>query len=146
MEILSQSLKDTENFAEDFLKNLKSFPDEATIIALSGNLGSGKTTFTQFFAKHLGITENITSPTFVIMKSYKLKTKNYKLLHHIDSYRLKSGEELNKLGWQEMISDPKNLILIEWPENVSDVIPQNAIKINFEFIDETTRKINLISK
>jgi tRNA threonylcarbamoyladenosine biosynthesis protein TsaE len=146
MEILSQSLKDTENFAEDFLKNLKPFSNEATVIALSGNLGSGKTTFTQFFAKHLGITKNITSPTFVIIKTYNLQLETYNKLFHIDSYRLKSGEELKKLGWQEIISNPQNLILIEWPENVSDVIPQNAIKISFEFIDETTRKINLISK
>jgi tRNA threonylcarbamoyladenosine biosynthesis protein TsaE len=82
----------------------------------------------------------------VIIKTYNLQLETYNKLFHIDSYRLKSGEELKKLGWQEIISNPQNLILIEWPENVSDVIPQNAIKISFEFIDETTRKINLISK
>lgn len=144
MEILSKSLFDTENFAKDFLANLKREEDKATVVALKGNLGSGKTTFTQFLAKHLSVTENITSPTFVIMKSYELSVIGYKFLHHIDAYRLKNEEELNKLGWQEVISDPKNLILIEWPENVADVIPKNATTISFEFIDETTRKIILI--
>lgn len=141
MEILSKSLAETEKFAEDFLNKLILRKSNATIVALSGDLGSGKTTFTQFIAKHLGIKENITSPTFVIVKSYKLLVMSYKFLHHIDSYRLNGGEELLVLGWQEIISDPKNLVLIEWPEKVADVISEDAIKINFEFIDENTRKI-----
>lgn len=141
MEILSKSLVETEAVAKSFLEKLSPRENGATVVALSGNLGTGKTSFTQSVARLLGVKEKITSPTFVLIKSYKLNVNGYKLLIHIDAYRLKSGEELLKLGWDEMISDRENLILMEWPENVADVIPKTAQKINFEFIDETTRKI-----
>ena len=91
--------------------------------------------------KILGIKENLTSPTFVLIKSYKLQANSYKLLFHIDAYRLKNAEELQKLGWQEMTADPANLIFIEWPENVPDLIAKDVLKIFFEFVDEKTRKI-----
>ncbi len=141
MEILSKSLKETEVAAKVFMKKLLPRKDSATIVALSGDLGSGKTTFVQAVAKILGVTENITSPTFVLIKSYTLNASHFTLLYHIDAYRLKNGEEIKKLGWQEMLADPKNIIFIEWPENVTGAIPKNAKKIGFEFIDDTTRRI-----
>lgn len=142
MEILSESLKDTEETAKSFLEKLSPTGNQATVVVLSGNLGSGKTTFVQSVGKLLGISTTMTSPTFVLIKTHNLQHPNFNSLTHIDAYRLKSAEELKKLGWAEISADPKNLIFIEWPENVAGVIPEKATKISFEFIDEKTRKIS----
>ncbi len=115
----------------------------ATIAALSGDLGAGKTTLSQAIARELGVKENVISPTFVIMKIYELTGKKWKHLIHIDAYRLESGTEIQKLGWQEMIADPKNLILIEWPEKVADVMPPNAHKISLMHKGDDMRHITL---
>lgn len=155
MQVLSKSSKETEEAAKVFLEKLLPRKDKATVVALSGDLGSGKTAFVQAVARLLNIKDRVTSPTFVLIKSYKLFTRQnfavaklrrasvtgYKSLFHIDAYQLKSGDEIKKLGWNEMIADPQNLIFIEWPENVADAIPKDAIKISFEFVHEKTRKI-----
>lgn len=94
-------------------------------------------------AEILGVEEHLTSPTFLIFKTYKLTNfKTYKLLLHVDAYRLKNGEELRKLRFEELLADPANLILIEWANLVADILPKNHIKLGFEFIDETTRIIS----
>jgi len=119
----------------------------ATIVALSGDLGAGKTTLTQAIARELGVRENVISPTFVIMKSYDLKAGqnspkgNFAQLVHIDAYRLNSHKELLNLGWEELISNPKNLILIEWPERVEEIIPKTAYKIFLAHKNENEREI-----
>mgnify|MGYP001567656966 FL=1 len=112
--------------------------NHAIVIGLEGELGSGKTTFVQKFAKALGITEHITSPTFVILKKYGT-------LIHVDAYRLKGSEELNKLGFQKLVQDPHNIILIEWANLVADILPNDRITIHFEHVDENTRKIQISS-
>lgn len=104
----------------------------ATVIALSGELGAGKTTFTQGIAVALGIHEAVTSPTFVIEKVYELENQPFKRLMHIDAYRLKDAHELEVLGWKEVILDPSNLVIVEWPERVADIIPKDAIHASFE--------------
>ena len=97
----------------------------ATLVGLSGHLGAGKTAFTKVVAKILGVTEDITSPTFVIMKLYDITAKqkdgtdfSWKKLVHIDAYRLERGQELSALNFESLVADANNLILIEWPENV----------------------------
>jgi tRNA threonylcarbamoyladenosine biosynthesis protein TsaE len=142
MEFLSKSLDDTERFATEFVEKLSiNSGTGATVVGLYGNLGSGKTTFVQAVAKILGVKEHLTSPTFVIMKTYNLKPTTFKSLVHIDAYRLKSGEELRKLGFEELLKNPGNLILIEWADLVSDILPPDHTKLKFEFVDEKTRKI-----
>lgn len=144
MKFVAKNLEETQKIAEGFVKKI--FPKEngATIVGLYGELGAGKTSFTQGVAKALGISENIVSPTFVIMKSYPLHLTSYFLrLFHIDAYRLEHSSELLALGWQEIISDPKNLILIEWPEKVSDIMSEH-IKINISHISEEGREIEII--
>ncbi len=119
----------------------------ATLIALSGDLGAGKTTLVQAIAKELDITESVISPTFVIMKSYPVKIKNYKIknLIHIDAYRLNHSNELLKLGWQELFENPDNLIIIEWPEQVPECIPEHGIcRIELSHKDEETRGIKIM--
>lgn len=141
MEITSHNLKETYSFAKDFLETLKS-GEKAIVVALEGDLGSGKTAFTQEAGKVLGIEENMHSPTFVIEKIYEINFKNFKHLIHIDAYRLENESELLHIGWEEIIKEPENLIFLEWPENVSKIIPKDALRISFKFIDEKTREIN----
>ena len=114
---------------------------QATVIALSGDLGVGKTTFVQGVAQAFGITERITSPTFVIMKTYPLHNQVFETLIHIDAYRLTNAHELCVLGWNEMIKNPNNVICIEWPERVGHSISAQAYKLTLSFIDEHTREL-----
>lgn len=127
--------------AERFAHTLTPRSTGATVVALSGGLGSGKTTFTQGVARALGISESITSPTFVIEKVYPLPKdesgrlpagrQGFARLIHIDTYRVKGEKELQTINWQEIIADPSNLILLEWPEQIQNAIPEHAIKIIF---------------
>ena len=105
---------------------------KATVIALQGELGSGKTYFAQQFGKVLGVEENMPSPTFVIMKMYDINWRGFKKLIHIDAYRLEKEEELLNLGWEKIAEDPENIILIEWPENIPGLIPKEARRIQFK--------------
>lgn len=142
-QIICKTLSEMGDFARDFVARLNMNKDDATIIGLYGNLGSGKTTFVQAVAKTLGVPGSIQSPTFVIIKNHQLQTTNYKLLVHIDAYRLDNGEDLKKLGWNELVADARNLILIEWADRVSDILPENHTKLFFEFVDENTRKVEV---
>ena len=126
MKYISNSLEETQKIADDFIKNISPKSDSAFVVGLSGNLGAGKTAFTKCIAKGLGVEETVTSPTFVIEKIYELENQKFSHLIHIDAYRLESGEELLSLGWQRIISDSQNLILIEWPEKVSSVMPEHT--------------------
>ena len=147
MKIVSKSVAVTKQFAREFVEKIsKTAPPAvaaggATIVGLYGNLGSGKTTFVQCVAEILGVAEHVTSPTFIIVKSYKLQVTSFKSLIHIDAYRLKSGVELSKLGFEELLHNPANIIIVEWADKVADILPLNHIKLRFEFINETTRKI-----
>jgi tRNA threonylcarbamoyladenosine biosynthesis protein TsaE len=141
--MISKTLKDTENIAQTFLNKLHPHASTATIVALSGDLGSGKTTFTKSFAKALGISEdNITSPTFVIEKRFDIGNHHhFKKFIHIDAYRLEKPEEIERLDWKETIFDRGNLVFVEWPEHIGGALPKDAIKISFKFVDENTREI-----
>jgi tRNA threonylcarbamoyladenosine biosynthesis protein TsaE len=117
-------------------------PEEhAAVIALTGDLGAGKTTFAQAFARALGVASHVTSPTFVIEKRYPLSGQLFAELIHIDAYRLDSAEELRKLDWESTAGDPKNVIVIEWADRVSELIPANAIRISLSYLDEDTRTL-----
>ncbi|MFA6397878.1 MAG: tRNA (adenosine(37)-N6)-threonylcarbamoyltransferase complex ATPase subunit type 1 TsaE [Candidatus Paceibacterota bacterium] len=152
---ISKTKKIAFSFVSSLLKkDLKK--RRATVVGLYGDLGAGKTTFTQEVANHLGIKSNITSPTFVIMKSYPLKAKlsknynlqpiTYNLFIHIDAYRIEKNDELKKLGWADIIEDPKNIIFIEWPEKIKDIMPNDHIKIKIKHIDENTREFDISIK
>ena len=143
MKYLSKSVEETNKIAQDFLSKISEIKkDKAIVVGLFGDLGSGKTTFTQVLGKHLGVGEVMTSPTFVIEKRYDLGgTCGFKKLIHIDAYRLDSGSEILKLNFQEDLNNPDNLILIEWPERVEGAMPADIIKINFKFISEFEREI-----
>jgi len=136
MEIITKSAKETQRvgmfLAEEFIKN-KPDKNKAVVVALEGDLGGGKTTFIQGFAKGLGIKDKITSPTFVIMKKYNF-------LYHIDCYRIKN-KDLLELDFNEIISNNCNFIVIEWAERVKKILPKNTLWLKFEYIDKNKRKI-----
>ncbi|MEK7615912.1 MAG: tRNA (adenosine(37)-N6)-threonylcarbamoyltransferase complex ATPase subunit type 1 TsaE [Patescibacteria group bacterium] len=111
-------------------------PHNATVVGLIGELGSGKTTFVQKFAKSYGVKETVISPTFNIIKQYGN-------LVHIDAYRLKNAKELEKLGIQEIFSNPKNIVFIEWADRVRDILPEDTITIRFEHVSKNKRKISI---
>jgi tRNA threonylcarbamoyladenosine biosynthesis protein TsaE len=149
MQIISKTTKDTEKIAKDFLKIcLNSKSKNPCVVCLHGDLGAGKTTFSQFLAKELGVKRKVNSPTFVIMKRYEIKNKNsgFKNLYHLDAYRLKKEKELEVLGWKEIISNPDNLVLIEWPENISKAVPKKNHKIHIFHTKEGHRKFKISKK
>jgi len=149
MKHFSKSREETNKIASDFLDTIYPIGNSSVVVALSGDLGSGKTAFAQEVGKILGVAENMNSPTFVIEKIYKIDPAKagqvgldkFKNLVHIDAYRLEKDSELLHLGWEEITKEPENLILIEWPENVSGIIPNDAKRIYFKFIDEENREI-----
>jgi tRNA threonylcarbamoyladenosine biosynthesis protein TsaE len=143
MKFTSSDLTNTLQIAQTFLMSCKPFDDKARVVGLIGDLGAGKTTFTQAVAQELGVTEAVTSPTFVIEKIYKLEGKEFDHLIHIDAYRLEKAEELINLGWHDITANPKNLIFVEWPEKVAAVMPPHTQKISFTNVSETTREIEI---
>ena len=139
--ILSKSLEDTAMIASEWLGSLSKKEGEALVAGLSGDLGSGKTAFTKAVAAALGITEIVTSPTYVIEKIYSGgPTSGWARLIHIDAYRLESERELQVLDFEVLVNDPNNLILIEWPENVEEIMPKGALAIKCEHVSETERE------
>lgn len=152
------SFEEMQKIAGDFVRTLIPHEGGATIVGLSGDLGAGKTSFSQGIARDLGILESVVSPTFVIMKIYELGISNdekqeddtfvihnslFSHLIHIDAYRLDHSDELLHLGWKNIISNPKNLILLEWPERVKDIIPPH-IQITFTHISPEVREVEII--
>jgi tRNA threonylcarbamoyladenosine biosynthesis protein TsaE len=128
----------------------------ATVIELRGDLGAGKTTFTQQLAKELGVTDTIQSPTYVLMKSYPLAFTNphpgiegrFDKLVHIDAYRLEKPEEFAALKPETFLQDPKALVVVEWPENIAGQLPPPDVTINFssEGSTETDRLVHMSGK
>ena len=126
--------------ARDFVARLE--PGKAAaVMALYGELGSGKTAFVKAAAQALGVSETVTSPTFVLEKIYMLADKPFSRLIHIDAYRFLRPEELTALGFETIAADPKNLIFIEWAERVETLLPKDVERMYFKTIDETTREI-----
>jgi len=119
------SLELLKQEASNFLKTL-TVGERATVVGLIGELGAGKTSFVQGLAEALGITEPITSPTFVLEKIYQLEGALFQQLIHIDAYRLDGEHELKQLNWDTLIVDPKNLIVIEWADSVMSALPEGA--------------------
>ena len=110
-----------------------------SVILLRGELGSGKTTIISSILKELGVTENITSPTFSIVNQYKISGKK---INHFDLYRVKSELELDVIGFDEYFDD-FSISFIEWPEIAINRIYENYLDIYIKFIDDTTREITL---
>ncbi len=137
-----------KKLAQSFLASAHS-NNGALVIALEGDLGGGKTTFVQGFAKGLGIEEKILSPTFVILKKFSIPKSasvaghKFKTFYHIDCYRLGNPKDILDLGFNEIISNPENIVIIEWANKIKKILPKETTILKFEFVDEKTRKIVL---
>ena len=153
-----KNLQDTKQFAKEFLAEVRiqhprvkspaSYQDDKVVrnvILLQGELGAGKTTFSQFLLRELGARGPFTSPTFVIMKKYevdknkkempdgKIKTDfHFKDVYHLDCYRV-DEESVLDLGWEEIIADQNNLILVEWPERIKKIWPKKYWLLKFKY-------------
>ena len=103
----------------------------AIVVALAGELGSGKTTFIQGFFRGLGIRRRATSPTFIIIRRFALCRKKFANLYHIDAYRAGNPKEILKLDLAEIFIDPKNIGIIEWAGKIRKIIPKDALWIKF---------------
>ncbi len=114
------------------------------ILALFGDLGAGKTTFTQGFAQGMEIKNRIISPTFIVMRQYPLKNQAH--FYHIDLYRLDQITQLEELGLSEIFADPKNIVLIEWAEKLGNLLPKSATKIKLKQLTENNREIEIIDQ
>ncbi len=127
---LTASTQETQALGEELAHNLT-----VNVICLYGELGSGKTTFSQGFARRLGFLQRLLSPTFILMRSYDLPD-SLKLLH-LDLYRLSGEQEIFDLGFTEAAQDSKNILLIEWAEKLGKLLPGKRIDIHFRtFADE----------
>jgi len=132
-----QKQEDLEEVVVQVLKNAKA-QSSACVIALHGELGAGKTTLVQMIAKVLGITEIITSPTFVVMKQYQLKIPKYGIeqLVHIDAYRIETEAEMKPLHFDEILKTPGSLICIEWAEKIKNLLPEKLLDITINITDQ----------
>lgn len=148
MELITKSARETQKLGETLAADIVSGKLSNTI-ALSGELGSGKTTFVQGLAKGLGIAGRIISPTFIIVRKYPIKSKDknsrLKDFYHVDLYRLEKDldKEVFNLGLPYLWSEPQNIIVIEWAEKVQNLIPSGATWISFESLEENKRKIKI---
>lgn len=143
MEKMIRTLEELNKEAAGFAGTLVPSAQGATLVTLSGELGAGKTAFTKAVANTLGIEEAVTSPTFVLEKIYLLpEGKTFKRLIHIDAYRLEQGSDLAPLGFDELMQDSENLILLEWPEKVADALPKSSKKLSFTVQSDGSRIIS----
>jgi tRNA threonylcarbamoyladenosine biosynthesis protein TsaE len=141
-QIISKSSVETQAIATNIAQEIVA-KKRANVVLLEGELGGGKTTFSQGFLAGLGVTQAVTSPTFVIMKSYSIPSSEYKI-YHLDLYRLNQEWEVLDLGIMDLISTPNNIMLIEWASKTPKLwenIPHT--KINFEVINANERNINI---
>ncbi len=145
MEIVAKNPKETQRVAEALAQEiLVGRPQKrALVLALSGELGSGKTSFVQGLAKGLGIRAKVKSPSFLLLKQYGVPGREI-FLTHLDCYRLNSFEDLESLGFSDLLADPKNIVALEWAEKVKKYLPKNnTLFLKFEHAGEKSRKIKI---
>jgi len=132
MDTTTNSPAETKAFAANLAKELK----PGSVLALHGDLGSGKTCFVQGLAEALGVREIVNSPTFTIINEYQGRFR----LYHIDLYRVKSAAEAEALGLEDIL-EGSGITAIEWPEKISTLLPKDAVHVYFEFVDVNRRRI-----
>lgn len=142
--MITRSLEETIDYARNFASHLKG----GEVLALHGDLGSGKTSFVKGLAEGLNIDEIITSPTFVLLKKYQILEPKFHpgggmggSLVHIDAYRAETIEDIKSVGIEDYLNRDDVVLVVEWAEKIQAILPKNTININFEYIDENTRRI-----
>jgi tRNA threonylcarbamoyladenosine biosynthesis protein TsaE len=131
-ELITDSQEKTERTASEFVRKLK----KGDVVALSGSLGSGKTTFVKGMAKGLGIKEYVKSPTFTLLHIYKGRIP----IFHFDLYRL-VGDDYESLDFDDHLYEPEGIAVLEWAEKIKNDLPKNVKWVRLSYIDETRRRI-----
>ena len=140
MEVLTHSPRETQKLGEKISADLKL----GDILALYGELGSGKTTFIQGLARGLGIKKRVISPTFVFIRQYPVAGhRSAVTFYHVDLYRINEVTEAKGLGLEEIFADPDAIVVIEWADRIKEILPKKRIDIYFEYIGENQRKIKI---
>ncbi len=127
-EYISKNVADTTKVATELAKKLTG----GELVALSGNLGAGKTVFVKALAESLGVKDVITSPTFVLMKVYVPDNKKINKFVHVDCYRLEGQEDLSDIGLGDYLNDDKIIVVVEWADKVLN-LPAKTIRVNIDY-------------
>jgi len=145
MELITKNTQETKDLGKKIADSLKG----GETLALTGELGSGKTTFVQGLAEGLGLDRRIISPTYIIMRKYDLplanQPKGIKYFYHVDLYRLEDGieSELKNIGVDDILEKRENVVSIEWADKAVECLPKDSIFIEFENLGKDKRKIKL---
>ena len=135
---VAKNLKDTEKIASALVAGLKG----GEVIALTGNLGAGKTAFVKAIARALGIKKNISSPTFVLLKVYDIDYKSATKFVHVDCYRLRGQEDLFDIGLGDYLNYDNIIVAIEWADKIIN-LPKNTILVDIKIINSDKRSIKI---
>lgn len=134
MKIEIKDLEHIHEAAKEFIKNM----GKRNVFAFYGEMGAGKTTFIKALCEELGVEDVITSPTFAIVNEYT--DRNGDPIYHFDFYRIKKLDEVYDMGYEDYI-DSGNLCLMEWPELIEDILPEDATKVTIKVNEDKTRTI-----
>ena len=135
-EYRTRSVQETEQLASEFAKELK----RGDVIAFTGGMGAGKTAFVRGVAKGLGVSGEVSSPTYAIVNEYR----GNPALYHFDMYRVGSPEDLFTTGYYDYLDEGESILAVEWSENITDSLPEQTIYVNITPLSESERKIQII--
>ena len=136
-EFITSSEEETENIGKSLAMSLS----KGDAVLLRGNLGAGKTVFSRGFARGLGITEPVSSPTYTIVQEYELPEGGR--LYHLDLYRISDVNAALAFGVDEFLDDPQGISLIEWPDRIDGILPENAICVEIEHLSDSERRLTI---
>ena len=125
---------------DELAKKLANYVEENTVIALIGELGTGKTSFTKTFAKEFGVKENLKSPTF----NYVLEYLSGRMpLYHFDVYRINDSEEIYEIGFEDYIGEDGSVVIIEWADKILDEMPEDAVFVEINHYSDVAREVSV---
>lgn len=136
--IISRSEADTEAAGAALARELK----PGTVVLLYGDLGAGKTVFSRGFARGLGVTEPVSSPTYTIVQEYGLASGNR--LYHMDLYRISDERAALGFGVDEFLGEPGAISLVEWPERIGGLLPDDAVRVELKHRSESERELRIV--
>lgn len=145
--VTTESVEETELFAARLAADLAGErTGRPIVLALTGDLGAGKTAFTRGFLRALGVRKNITSPTFVVMRRFSLPSKSaFTNAYHMDAYRV-SAEDAGPLGLLEIMNDPKSVLIIEWADRLGAVVPSDAIRVECTYGKRENERVFIVDR
>jgi len=139
--ITTKNSRETIAVAKAFAKELMETKSgkHAAVIGLVGELGAGKTLFVKSFMRAIGVRQKLVSPTFILMRNFRVKNNSYTNAYHIDAYRV-DANGLRSLGIKDIIKNPNHIVLIEWADRVRGILPSGTIMMNFKYGDKQNER------